>query len=73
MVEEKWVNFWHNTKAWWVMVPLIVGVHWAWFRVRDNPYLVPVEERRDIANAFRKVGVLAKEKVFGPPASPGQE
>jgi len=80
MVEEKWINLWHNTRVYVVMVPMIVGIHWGWLKLRENPYLVDPYKKRDLGQAFDKLKGFVRGKFTtsissgpAPPPAPPRE
>lgn len=38
-------SFWNDYKPLLVMGPVVVGLHWMWFKLQQNPKLVAKEEQ----------------------------
>lgn len=45
---EKVTKFCKHNVVVLTLVPLIVGIHWGWYRLQELPYLVKPEDKKEL-------------------------
>lgn len=47
-LKNKFVRFCNDNIVLIVCIPLLIGVHWTWTKVQENPLLVPPKDKKEL-------------------------